>query len=519
VQLGAKTVEEHGMTSPERLAPADPGLPPPWRTLAAPFLLGLAAACGASSTGGPSTEPIVATAPVIATQPASVSVTAGERATFRVVAAGTAPLSYAWQRDGTDILSATSDRYTTPATSTADSGARFSVTVCNAKGCATSGAAVLTVLPSTGLFADGFFSIGVFLQGKYDFPKWKSRGVNTIVAEQVWEETPDEPWDHQVRGWTDAAEALGLKVIRRALTNPADDIGNTTLLAWFQGDEPDAAGQGIPNLPEFVARYDAWHAADPTRPIYLNFAGPDVLTAIDGPRPSWCTAATGWCSLTSNYLDYIDHALDWVSNDLYPWAGWLPDNARRGDLTYLVEPIERIRTWTDKPQFCYIETSNQYFVRESPRGVTPDELRAEIWLAIVHGVRGFTYFTGVVPTYGVGVPSDDGTPPDVAAEMTIQNAIVTALAPVLQGTIDPPSLGATVPAPLQACWRDAPSGRYFIVVNPRGTTVTNASITLAGVGGASSASVFEESRSVTLTAGHLTDTFGPFAVHIYVVAR
>jgi hypothetical protein len=84
-------------------------------------------------------------APSITTQPQNVSVTAGQTATFTVVATGTAPLAYQWRRNGTDIAGATGASYTTPATTLADNGAQFSVVVSNAVGSATSAVAGLTV--------------------------------------------------------------------------------------------------------------------------------------------------------------------------------------------------------------------------------------------------------------------------------------------------------------------------------------------------------------------------------------
>ncbi len=83
--------------------------------------------------------------PTITTQPASATVTAGATATFTVVASGTAPLSYQWNLGGTAITGATSASYTTPATTLADNGSSFTVTVTNAQGTVTSSAAVLTV--------------------------------------------------------------------------------------------------------------------------------------------------------------------------------------------------------------------------------------------------------------------------------------------------------------------------------------------------------------------------------------
>jgi hypothetical protein len=84
-------------------------------------------------------------APSITTQPANQTVTAGQTATFSVAASGTAPLSYQWQKNAANISGATGASYTTPATTTADSGAQFRCIVSNSAGTATSNAATLTV--------------------------------------------------------------------------------------------------------------------------------------------------------------------------------------------------------------------------------------------------------------------------------------------------------------------------------------------------------------------------------------
>src|SRR5579859_5937565 len=87
-------------------------------------------------------------APTITTQPVSQTVTAGQTATFTVVAGGTATLSYQWQKKGVNIAGATESSYTTPATATTDSGSTFDVVVSNTAGSVTSNAATLTVNPA-----------------------------------------------------------------------------------------------------------------------------------------------------------------------------------------------------------------------------------------------------------------------------------------------------------------------------------------------------------------------------------
>src|SRR5258708_11773121 len=91
-----------------------------------------------SVNGGP-------VAPSITTQPTSQTVTTGEIASFIVAATGAAPLSYQWDKNGVAISGATSASYTTPATTSSDNGAQFTVLVSNTAGRATSDAAMLTV--------------------------------------------------------------------------------------------------------------------------------------------------------------------------------------------------------------------------------------------------------------------------------------------------------------------------------------------------------------------------------------
>jgi len=88
-------------------------------------------------------------APSIATQPANQTVLAGKTASFAVAATGTAPLMYQWSKNGAAISGAISSAYTTPAETTTDNNAQFTVAVSNTAGNATSNAAILTVSASS----------------------------------------------------------------------------------------------------------------------------------------------------------------------------------------------------------------------------------------------------------------------------------------------------------------------------------------------------------------------------------
>jgi len=86
-------------------------------------------------------------APVIVSQPLKNIQPAGQPASFRVVASGTAPLSYQWQRNGQDLPGETRSWLTLPAVTNADQGAVFQAVVRNAAGAVTSAAASLQVVP------------------------------------------------------------------------------------------------------------------------------------------------------------------------------------------------------------------------------------------------------------------------------------------------------------------------------------------------------------------------------------
>lgn len=350
--------------------------------------------------------------------------------------------------------------------------------------------------PSAGdeLFLEGFFPIGVFSQPADSFAKWKSRGINTVL---------EVPMRHDAAAWDKAARSAGLKVIRRPAADPKSDIGRKDLLAWSHWDEPDAAGRIIEWTPLFEKTYAEWKRIDPNRKVFINFAGPDL---------SWFTQRSD--SYSKNYASYYPRLIasaDWIANDLYPCGGWLNDahKARRGDVTLIAEPLKILRQMTPKPLFAFIELSEiEAGNVAGARCPTPAEVRAEIWLAIIHGARGLFYFPAVVGKNGFQF---DGAPGPVVEEMTRQNAMIQKLAPALQGPVDPPALQPKVPAPLQAGWRKTSTGWLLIVVNPTPRNLTEVTI------GLNSPMDVREVGFETIVRGKPTITrpFDPFSVRLF----
>lgn len=329
-----------------------------------------------------------------------------------------------------------------------------------------------------------FFPIGAWVPPAYDFAKWKGRNVNTMVGVTQDFET-----------WNAEANRLGLHMIRKPRPNPADDSKESLLLAWAHDDEPDGIFSQVPYT-QIQTRYDNWKRVDATRNVFINFVGDlnqyDLVTGESGD--AW-------------YKKYVAGA-DWISADSYPVNN-------RQNISKLGVTVDHLKSLAgSKPVFAFIETADIDPTKDGP-GPTPDELRAEIWEVIIHGVRGIFYFPEQV---GNGIPFlYDNTPADVAAEMTKQNATITQLAGVLQGAINPSSVNATVLAPLEVAWRSDPSGKYFFVLNLSNTTRNSQTITLSGIGAATVATVYGENRSTPISGGKISDNFGPYAVHIYQV--
>lgn len=327
------------------------------------------------------------------------------------------------------------------------------------------------------------FPVGVDAQPQYSWDKWKMRGIDTLCRAELQDKTVE---------WIDSeAKKAGLRLIRQPLAKPADDIGNAALLAWSHGDEPDLHTDTMgPSV--LKTTYDAWKATDPSRLVFLNVSGWNLMNM---PSSSKCDEAC--------YAKYAE-AADWIGNDYYPV------NIDQG-VEWVGKAVEKLRTLSKgKPQLAYIEASDQELPWASgAKGPTPEQLRAEIWDAIVHGARGICYF----PQRIGGAFSYDNTVPAVVDEMTKQNALLHEIGPHLQGEIDPASFSAKVSAPLEAGWRVDAGKTYVLVVNLK-NTATDATITLTG-STATSAMVHGESRSVPITSGAIKDSFAAYAVHIY----
>jgi len=326
-----------------------------------------------------------------------------------------------------------------------------------------------------------FFPIGVWVPPAYAYATWQARGANTMVG-----------IGFDLEGSIAQADALGLHMIREPRANPADDAGETLLLAWAQPDEPDGIYSQVPYT-TIQNTYASWKSVVPDRAVFINFVGDlnqyDIVTSESGD--AW-------------YMKYVQGA-DWICADKYPVNDGITNFAVMGQTMDHLQVLAGT-----KPIFAFIESSDIDTTDGHP-GPSADQLRSEMWEVIVHGARGIWFFPEqITPSFLF-----DATPADVVTEMTRQNATITALASVLQGDVDPAGISAQVASPLDVGWRSDSSGDYFIVVNLSPNSANARAVTLSGAGSVGNAIVYGESRNVPIVSGAIHDDFAPYAVHIY----
>lgn len=191
-----------------------------------------------------------------------------------------------------------------------------------------------------------------------------------------------------------------------------------------------------------------------------------------------------------------------VGFTLYPLSFW----CRRAFGAVLYAQRHLVGLAAGKPTFQWIEAAamgDSPCYRNSRFTPTPATVRAETWLAIVGGAKGIGYF-----------PADWA--PDVKAEIRSLNEQISALAPILLSDRIPP-FSASRTGPIKVTARTYNGATYVFAVNATGRR-HNAGFTISGLT-TLSLQVLGEGRSVPVKAtGAVSDSFEPFAVHVYVAA-
>lgn len=340
-----------------------------------------------------------------------------------------------------------------------------------------------------------FFPIGVWLQSPALASAYKAIGVNTYVG--LWK----GPTEQQLAALSRAGMFVIAAQNRVALQSPYARI----VKGWLHEDEPDNAqpigmglyGTCIPAT-EIVRRTEEMKARDPTRPVMINF-GQGIA------NPYW--RGRGPCTGDAGYYSKASQDVDILSFDIYPVGSDSPQV--KGKLEYVAHGVSRLLGLADKNQTVWAVLGTTALDPDDP--VTPADIRAELWMAIIHGARGIVYFVHeFAPVFRADAIFRH---PTVVREVTKEDRLIQSLAPVLNS----PSLTGLVSlesaSPIAIMVKRSNNTLYIFSV-AMSDVPSRASVALEGIS-AADATVVDEDREIAISDGRFTDYFEGYGVHIY----
>ncbi|MDH7598651.1 MAG: hypothetical protein QHH07_03305, partial [Sedimentisphaerales bacterium] len=350
-----------------------------------------------------------------------------------------------------------------------------------------------------------FFPIAVWLQSPANAARYKALGFNTYVG--LWK-GPTEAQLAQLR-------AAGMRVICQMNEIGLAHIDDPLIIGWMHGDEPDNAqpdpngGYGPPIPPAQVIRdYEGIRHLDPSRPVLLNL----------GQGVAW----DGWYGRgvrTGHPEDYLEYAkaADIISFDIYPANS---DNLQVKDRLWLVAfGVDRLIQWTNGQKVIWncIECTK---IGQQGRRPSPQEVKAEVWMSIIHGSRGLIYFVHVfAPRFiEAGLLAD----PEMSQAVSQINRQILELAPVINqpdtNDVDLVVTTSDPNVPVDTMVRSTGLHLYIFAVAMRNYS-TMACFKIDPAQYQPVVDVLAEGRNLRMDSGTFSDRFDPYAVHIYRLAR
>ena len=349
-----------------------------------------------------------------------------------------------------------------------------------------------------------YFPIAVWLQVPKNAARYQAAGFNLYVG--LWK----GPTEEQLAELTRAGMPVICAQNEVGLAHKDDPI----IVGWMHGDEPDNAqslgegkGYGPPVAPEkVIGRYAAMQRADPSRPVLLNLGQGVANDAWHGRGPD---------ARQSDYLGYVQGG-DIVSFDIYPAASTAPNVA--GKLWLVALGVDRLKTWSEGKCILWncIECTH---IHDASRKATPAEVRAEVWMSIVHGSRGLIYFVHQFQPRFIeaGLLADE----EMLRAVTAINQQIHALAPVLNspdltGAVEVSPANPEVPVDVLAKQYQGATYLFAVAMRPGATA---AAFTLRSGPQAGRATVLGEGRELAVVTGGFEDHFDPYEVHIYRIVE
>jgi hypothetical protein len=345
-----------------------------------------------------------------------------------------------------------------------------------------------------------FFPIAVWLQEPRDAPRYKKAGINLYIG--LWE----GPTEAQLA----ELKKHGMPVIcdqnAVGLAHKDDPI----IVGWLQEDEPDNSqslpggkGYGPPILPAKIIKiYEAMRKADPTRPVFLGF----------GQSVAW-DGYNGRGERSGHPEDYAEYAKggDIVAFDVYPVSHG--EREIKGKPEYVGLGVERLVKWTGGRKIVW--NTVECTAIDGAGKATPKQVKAEVWMSLVHGSQGIQYFVHEFkPRENDHALLDD---PKMLAAVTAINKEVRELAPVLNSptvkdALKVESSNKDVPVATMVKKQGGATYVFAVAMKPGAAEAT---FTLDALPAGAQVEVLGEGRKIEPAEGKFQDHFGDWDVHLY----
>jgi hypothetical protein len=345
---------------------------------------------------------------------------------------------------------------------------------------------------------DSYFPIAVWCQEPSDAPRYQKAGINLYIG----------LWAGPTEAQLAELKKHGMQCIcdQNAVSLAHKD--DPTVVGWLQQDEPDNAqgqpggGYGPPITPARIVQiYEAMRKADPTRPVFLGL----------GQAVAW-DEYNGRGVRTNHPEDYAQYVkgCDIADFDVYPISHG--QRQVKGHPEYVGRGVERLVKWAPgKIVWNTVECT----AIDGDGKATPKQVKAEIWMSLVHGSRGIQYFVHQFkPREDDHALLDD---PAMLAAVTAINQQIRELAPVLnsptiEGALKVESSNKAVPV---AAMVKKHGGATCVFAVPMKSGETEAAFTLEGLPAGAQVEVLGEDRKIEPAAGKFQDCFGDWDVHLY----
>lgn len=348
-----------------------------------------------------------------------------------------------------------------------------------------------------------YFPIAVWLQSPSNAAAYKANGINMYIG--LWRGLDQKQLTE--------LKSADMKFICRQNACGLANLQEPLIYGWMHDDEPDNAQMNNATKkydpcidPAVIINgYEVIKKKDPSRPVYLNLSQGVAWQNWYGRGT--CTGNIDMYKVSNNgYLKGCDIA----SFDIYPVNS--PHAEVKENLYYVAKGIDNLNTWSggSKPAWCWIETTAIH--PKSLRKPTPLEVKAQVWMALIHGAKGIGYFC-----HSFKEPQDEAAllhDKEMIAAVKEINMQITSLASVLNSTdtrnyASASSSNKTVPVDILTK-RDGKYEYIFAAAMRNEPTMSTFTVSKGR-----NVEVLGENRSIKIKNGKFSDEFGGYGVHLY----